>query len=48
LQKYKFKNITYVSSSTKLKKSAEQVLPGSEVGEGRGKGWRSRGKKWPK
>jgi hypothetical protein len=33
-----------VLSSTKLEKRAEQVLPGSKVGRGRGKGWRARGK----
>jgi hypothetical protein len=39
--------ITYVFSSTKLKKRAEQVLPGSEEGGGRGRGWEARGRNGP-
>jgi hypothetical protein len=32
--------IAYVFSSTKLEKRAEQVLPGSQGGKGRGRGQR--------
>jgi hypothetical protein len=39
--------ITYVYSSTKLEKRAEQVLPGSKGERGQG-GIEGQGEKWPK
>jgi hypothetical protein len=38
-KRYVLHIIAYILSSTKLEKRAEQVLPGSEGGGGRGKGW---------
>jgi hypothetical protein len=38
--------MSYVFSSTKLEKKAEQVLPGSEEDKGRGVG--DREQRWPK
>jgi hypothetical protein len=38
--------IAYVSSSTKLEKRTEQVLPGSERGGGKREGVGNRGEKW--
>jgi hypothetical protein len=40
--------ISYVFSSTKFEKRAEQVLPGSKGVEGRGRGWVMRGERWLK
>jgi hypothetical protein len=41
--------ISYVFSSTKLEKRAEQVVSGSKEGRGRGKGQGGdKGKRWPK
>jgi hypothetical protein len=43
-----FLTITYVFSSTKLEKRAEQFLPGSEVGRGEREVVGSWGEKWSK
>jgi hypothetical protein len=46
-KRYVFLIIAYVFSSTKLEKRAEPVLPGSEVGRGRGRKWRAGGRDGP-